>query len=111
MIKAHSLKASIKKIHFKVRDYGSKCYTEISYTVEGSEKIHKHTIYHHGGSSKIDSIYWRNDEILHFMKQIDHLLKSKGNMDRTKTLYEGNIDFGISMYNLHSLNLWRWVEH
>lgn len=71
----NSIKATIKQIRLEVRNYGTKSWIDIYYSVDGSDKIYKHTY----KSAK----NWKSEEVHQFLKSEGAFEKAS---DRSKTL-------------------------
>lgn len=75
--------ATIQKIRYLTRpDY----HHEIQYTVEGSDKVRKLNMY--SSMPEFRKSYCRADEVHHWWKTIEHLLKSVGLGDKAKIRYD-----------------------
>ena len=57
----NSINATIKQIRLEVRNYGTKSWIDIYYSVDGSDKIYKHTY----SSAK----NWKSEEVHQFLKR------------------------------------------
>ena len=82
------LLATIQKVRYLAYP---KCKTEVQYTVEGSNKIRRHTLLSRGYSFNKpieEKLFWRNDELWHLYRSFACAFKSIGSGERSKTLYE-----------------------
>lgn len=81
----HKLIATIQKIRYIIHpDF----FHAVWYTVEGSDKIHKHIFY--SSAPRLNKAFWRHDEIAHWLKSVQFALKSVGDGSRSKTRYDRN---------------------
>lgn len=82
------LVATIQKVRYLAYP---KCRTEVQYTVEGSDKIRRHTLRSRGYSFNKpieDKLFWRNDELWNLYKSFSWAFKSIGSGERSKALYD-----------------------
>lgn len=77
--------ATIQKVRYIAYP---KCHTEVQYTVEGSDKIRRHTLLSRGYSFNKHKLFWRNDELWNLYKSFAWAFKSIGSGQRSKTLYD-----------------------
>ena len=86
------LLATIQKVRYLTYP---KYRTEVQYTVEGSDKVYKHTMSH---SFKLSN--WRKEEIHQLSKSFWGEMKSFGDGSRAKILYDSTRSFKTLQFEI-----------
>lgn len=72
-------------------------HTEVQYTVEGSDKVYKHTM-----SDSFSLSNWRKEQIHQLYKEFCGDLRSRGDGCRARMLYDGSKSKKVLQFEIHS---------
>ena len=87
--------ATIHKVRYLTRP---NFHVEVQYTVEGSDKVHKHTM---SNSHKLSD--WRREEIHQLSKNFWDKMKSMGDGCRAKILYDGSKSKKVLQFEIQTV--------